>query len=62
MDVLPTSRSGPEPPQARTSPFADLRRHNAYAAQVARLLEARRERRIEQVIRMQRKHRFHQAR
>ena len=42
--------------------FADLRRHNEYAARVARLLEAKRERHIEQVRRLQRKHRLHQAR
>jgi hypothetical protein len=42
--------------------FADLRRHNEYAARVARLLEAKRKRRVEQVVRLQRKHRLRQAR
>lgn len=40
-----------------SEPFADLRRKNAYAARVARLMEARGRRRIERGIQVQRKHR-----
>jgi hypothetical protein len=42
--------------------FHDLRRHNQYAGKVARMLELKRERRIERVAELQRKHRLHQAR
>ncbi|HLY48432.1 MAG TPA: hypothetical protein VKR21_04490 [Solirubrobacteraceae bacterium] len=42
--------------------FADLRRHNEYAARVARLVDAERRRRVEHVLHLQRKHRLHQAR
>jgi hypothetical protein len=42
--------------------FADLRRHNEHSARVARLLAEKRKRYIEHVIRLQRKHRTHQAR
>lgn len=44
------------------NPFADLRRHNDYAARVARAIESRRKRRIEQVMTVQRKHRTQQVR
>jgi hypothetical protein len=58
--------SEPSPGEASPSPqtnvFADLRKHNAYAARVARMLEAKRNRHIERVIQAQRKHRIHQAR
>ena len=42
--------------------FRDLRARSEYAAKVSRMLEARRERRIERVMKLQRKHRLHQAR
>lgn len=42
--------------------FRDLRARSQYAAKVARMLEMRRERRIEQVMTVQRKQRVHQAR
>jgi hypothetical protein len=42
--------------------FRDLRRHNLYAERVAKMLEAKRERRIEQVIKAHRKHRSQHAR
>jgi hypothetical protein len=42
--------------------FADLRRSNEYAHRVARMLEAQRRRRIEQVLRAQRQHRARHAR
>jgi hypothetical protein len=56
------SSSDERSPDSKPSVFADLRKRNAYAARVARMLEAKRERHIEQVIRAQRKHRIHQAR
>lgn len=42
--------------------FRDLRARSEYAAKVARMLEARRERRIEPAMKLQRKQRLHQAR
>jgi hypothetical protein len=42
--------------------FGDLRRSNEYAHRVARMLEAKRRRRIEQVLRAQRQHRTRHAR
>ncbi len=58
------SGAGPSSPKAESAPnvFADLRRHNEYAARVARLLEAKRKRHIQQVLQLQRKQRPHQAR
>ena len=53
----PNQRSG-----RRSTVFADLRRDNEYAARVARLLEGKRKRHVEQVLQFQRKHRIHQAR
>jgi len=52
----------PIQPSAREKTFRDLRRSNEYAARVRRLLEAKRQRGIEQAIKAQRKHRGHQAR
>jgi hypothetical protein len=42
--------------------FADLRTSNEYAHRVARMLEAKRRRRIDQVLRAQRQHRARHAR
>lgn len=58
--------TGPGPSHGDAEPvrnvFADLRRHNEYAARVAHLLEAKRKRHIQQVLQLQRKQRLHQAR
>lgn len=47
---------------APSTVFADLRRRNARAAQVAQMLAAKRKREIEQAIRVQRQGRLNRAR
>ena len=46
----------------RATVFADLRRRNERAAQVAQMLAGKRKRQIEQAIRARRQQRIHQAR
>jgi hypothetical protein len=46
----------------RTAVFADLRKRNEYRSRIARMLEAKRQRRLDDTNRDQRKHRVHQGR
>jgi hypothetical protein len=60
--ATPSRHTPSDQADSLTNVFANLRRHNAYAARVARLLDAKRERQISRVVQTQRKHRSHQAR
>lgn len=61
MESQPQTPGGKGAPDLKTM-FRDLRRSNEYRARVARMLQEKRERHIEQVLTLQRKHRVHQSR
>jgi hypothetical protein len=46
----------------RTAVFADLRKRNEYRSRISRMLDAKRQRRLDDTNRDQRKNRVHQTR